>query len=293
MDYLELMRGAGLGDVLAPKEEFMKEHERLVALLGDPVSGGSNKSNFIARLMAEQKYKHATGADRKPAPYRPGRKDGRKTSNPTKGVYRKPVMDPDVDETEMRAPIKFDYNKLAFKRQDPRGRDKTEEDKHEYGASPFIAHHFGNVRSRGQRREDEVQKAARRYFSGKPEKAEEEEEEEEEREEETEAERKERAKEQRQEALEEFRRKKKALSIEERLEKKDIRKPESIKRAERKKRAAEKRAATEEGKRGLAAAIEADEKQRREDREAEERRKARRDAKAISRMEKRKAKSDK
>ena len=246
----ELMRGAGLGDMMAPKSDSMKEHERLVALLGDPVSGGSNKSNFIARLMAEDKYKHAIGPDRKPAPYRPGRKNGRKTSNPTKGVYRKPVMNPDVDETKMSAPIKFDYNKLAFKRQDPRGREKTEEDKHEYGASPFITHHFGNVRSRGQRREDEVQKAARRYFSGKPEKAEKEEEEEEE-EEETEAERKERAKEQRKESLEEFRRKTKGLSLSERREK-DLRKPESIKRAERKARQLAELTAAEERERKAA-----------------------------------------
>jgi hypothetical protein len=230
----ELMRGAGLGDMMAPKSDSMKEHERLVALLGDPVSGGSNKSNFIARLMAEQKYKHATGEDRKPAPYRPGRKKGRKTPNPTKGEYRKPVMDPLYDKTDMNAPIKFDYSKLAFKRQDPRGRKKTDKDKHEYGASPFITHHFGNARSEAKAKEDAVQAAARRFFSGKAPKAEKEEEEEEE-EEETEAERKERAKEKRKESLEEFRRKRADQSIPDRLEK-DLRKPESIKRAERKAR---------------------------------------------------------
>jgi len=249
MNYVDMMESAGLGDVLIPKKEFIKEHERLVALLNQSdipalrkeardqqaeleKHGGSNKSNFIARLMAEQKYKHATGAD-KNLPYRPAR-GPRKDPNPTKGVYRKPVMDPEVDETEMRAPIKFDYSKLAFKRQDPRGRKKTDKDKHEYGASPFIAHHFGNARSEAKRREDEVQKAARRFFSGKAPKAEKEEEEEEE-EEETEAERKERAKEQRKESLEEFRRKRADQSIPDRFEK-DLRKPESIKRAERKAR---------------------------------------------------------
>ncbi len=248
MNYVDMMESAGLGDVLIPKKEFIKEHERLVALLNQSdipalrkeardqqaeleKHGGSNKSNFIARLMAEQKYKHATGAD-KNLPYRPAR-GPRKDPNPTKGEYRKPVMDPEVDETEMRAPIKFDYSKLAFKRQDPRGRKKTEKDKHEYGASPFIAHHFGNARSEAKKKEDAVQAAARRFFSGKAPKAEKEEEEEEE--EETEAEKKERAKEQRKESLEEFRRKRAEQSLSERREK-DLRKPESIKRAERKDR---------------------------------------------------------
>ena len=234
---MELMSGAGLGDMMAPKSDSMKEHERLVALLGG-ASGGSGKSNFIARMMAEDKYKHAIGADRRPTPYRQGRKNGKKQQNATKGVYRKPVMDPMYDETDMREPIKFDYNKLAFKRQDPRG--ENENDKHEYGASPFITHHFGNVRSMGKTREDAAQIAARRFFSGKAPKPEREEEEEEEEDEEDEAERKARAKEaaqeKRNEALEEFRKKRKEQPVSDRLGKKDLRKPESIKRAERKKK---------------------------------------------------------
>jgi hypothetical protein len=187
--------------------------------------------------MAEDKYKHGIGADRKPNPYRPAR--GKNASaNPTQGVYRKPVMNPLYDETDMNAPIKFDYNKLAFKRQDPRGENKN--DKHEYGASPFITHHFGNARSEAKQREDRVQIAARRFFSKKAPLPEREDEEEEEEDEEDAAERKARAKEaakeQRKESLEEFRRKKKALSVGERMGKKDIRLPESVKRAERKKK---------------------------------------------------------
>jgi hypothetical protein len=156
MNYVDMMEGAGLGDVLAPKEEFMKEHERLVELLSDK-QGGSGKSNFIARLMAEQKYKHATGAD-KNLPYRPARGKN-KSSNPTKGIYRKPVMDPEVDDTEMSQAIKFDYNKIANKNQVRSGTNPEA-----YGASPFIAHHFGLARSTQKPRETAAQTAARRGF---------------------------------------------------------------------------------------------------------------------------------
>lgn len=175
MDYLELMRGAGLGDVLIPKKEFVKEHERLVALLNQSdipalrkeardqqaelaKEGGSGKSNFIARLMAEQKYKHAVPAD-KGKPYRPARGKN-KDPNPTQGAYRKPVMDPEVDETKMSQPIKFNYRKIANKKQLSSG-----ENAGAYGASPFITHHFGLAQSSAKPKENAYQKAARKGFT--------------------------------------------------------------------------------------------------------------------------------
>jgi hypothetical protein len=248
MDYLELMRGAGLGDVLIPKKEFIREHERLVKLLNQSdlpalrkeakdqqaelaKEGGSNKSNFIARMMAEDKYKHALPEDRRPRPYRQGRKNGRPTANPTKGVYRKPVMDPEEDDTDMRAPIKFNYNKLAHPRQDP-----DAENKRKYGASPFIAHHFGNAASDAIAREDAVQKRARKFFGKKDEEDEDDDEEEEDvpprapraprvRDENA-------AKRKREDAREEFKQRKQTR---ERM-RDDVRLPESIKRAERKRK---------------------------------------------------------
>ena len=147
MDYLELMRGAGLGDVLAPKEEFMKEHERLVELLSDK-QGGSRGSNFIARLMAEQKYKHRDASEK-----------GKPYEQTTTGKYRKPVMDPERDDTTMSQAVKFDYNKIANKNQVRSGENRAA-----YGASPFITHHFGLARSTQKPKETAAQTAARRRF---------------------------------------------------------------------------------------------------------------------------------
>lgn len=166
MDYLELMRGAGLGDVLIPKKEFVKEHERLVKLLNQSdipalrkeakdqqaelkKEGGSGKSNFIARMMAEAKYKHRDPSE-KDKPY-----DQTKT-----GKYRKPVMDPERDDTKMSQAVKFDYKKLASKNQ-------SGTNKEAYGASPFITHHFGLVQSARKPKETAAQSAARRKFSGR------------------------------------------------------------------------------------------------------------------------------
>jgi hypothetical protein len=166
MDYLEMMRGAGLGDVLIPKKEFVKEHERLVKLLNQSdipalrkeakdqqaelaKEGGSGKSNFIARLMAEQKYKHRDASERD-KPY-----EQTKT-----GKYRKPVMDPEVDDTKMSQAIKFDYNKIANKKQTPSGTNAEA-----YGASPFIAYHFGHATIPRKPRETAAQTAARRGFT--------------------------------------------------------------------------------------------------------------------------------
>lgn len=227
MDFLhELMSGAGLGDMM--KSQSMLEHERLVDLLG-----GSNKSNFIARMMAEDKYKHALPVDQRPAPYRPGRKNGRKTANPTKGIYRKPVMDAEVDDTDMRQPITFDFNKLAAKRQDPSGVGPKK-----YGASPFIIHHFGNVASDAKKREDAKQKAARKFFGTQNTPDDDDDDDDEPPPPRARKARKVRnqaaAKEARAEAMEDFRQRRANVSMADRES--NGRKPESVKRAERKKR---------------------------------------------------------
>lgn len=166
MDYRELMNGAGLGDVLIPKKEFVKEHERLVALLNQSdipalqkeakeqkselaKRGGSQKSNFIARMMAEAKYKHRS-PDEKYLPY------SKKDRGPGKYV-KDSVMDPDVDtDTMMNRADKFDYNALATARQSQDGKNKKG---NPYGASPFIAYHFGQAQSKPS--ESSIQKQSR------------------------------------------------------------------------------------------------------------------------------------
>ena len=172
MDYRELMNGAGLGDVLIPKKEFVKEHERLVALLNQSdipalrkeakeqkaeleaelaKKGGSKGSNFVARMMAEAKYKHRSPSD-KDKPY---------SSNLGKYV-RGSVMDPDEDDTKMSEAVKFDYNRLANANQSSASKNKKG---NPYGASPFISMHFGNAQSKP--RESAIQKAARNRFRTK------------------------------------------------------------------------------------------------------------------------------
>lgn len=181
MNYVDMMRDAGLGDVLIPKKEFVKEHERLVDLLNQSdipalrkeakaqkaeleKEGGSGKSNYIARLMAEAKYKHAIPAD-KEKPYRPARGKN-KDPNPTQGAYRKPVMDPERDDTNMSRADKFDYNKLGNASQ-VRNYTNPDGEKNPYGASPFITHHFGLAKSASKPKETAEQTAARRKFSGR------------------------------------------------------------------------------------------------------------------------------
>lgn len=161
MSYLDLMQGAGLGDVLIPKEEFIKEHERLIKLLnsGDKKSlrkeakeqqaelatrGGSGKSNYIARLMAEAKYKHR----------KPSEKD--KPYDKSLGEYKKPVMNPETDETQMNRADVFDYDKIANKNQVQSGKNKAQ-----YGASPFIVSHFGHA-TVPKPKESALQKQARK-----------------------------------------------------------------------------------------------------------------------------------
>jgi hypothetical protein len=168
MDYRQLMNGAGLGDVLIPKSEFVKEHERLVALLNQSdipalrkeakaqkaelaEKGGSRSSNFIARMMAEAKYKHRS-PDEKDLDY-----------SPKLGKYvRGSVMDPDKDETKMKRADKFNYNALATKNQTS---SSTKKKGNPYGASPFISYHFGNAQSKP--RESAIQKAQRNRFRKK------------------------------------------------------------------------------------------------------------------------------
>lgn len=167
MDYLQLMEGAGLGDVLIPKKEFIKEHERLVALLNQSdipalrkeakeqkaelaKRGGSIKSNFIARLMAEDKYKHRSPSQ-KDLPY-----------HRSLGKYKKPVMDPEEDETTMSQPIKFEYDKIANKNQVPTGLNN---EGNPYGASPFITYHFGHARMERKPNETREQAEARKEFN--------------------------------------------------------------------------------------------------------------------------------
>jgi hypothetical protein len=193
MDYRQLMNGAGLGDVLIPKSEFIKEHERLVALLNQSdipalrkeakahkaelaQRGGSGKSQYIARLMAEAKLKHATPEVRK-SDYVKG------VTNKLGRYVRGSVMDPDVDvDTRMSRADVFDYNRLASPNQ---SQNSKNEDGNPYGASPFISYHFGNAQSKP--RESAIQKAERNEFRKKsarvPRVVEEEEEEEEEKEE--------------------------------------------------------------------------------------------------------------
>lgn len=116
---------------------------------GQGRQGGSRGSNFIARMMAEAKYKHRDPSE-KDKPY-----DQTQT-----GTYRKPVMDPDRDDTKMSQAVKFDYKKIANKNQSGSNSEA-------YGASPFIAHHFGLAQSASKKKETAAQSAARRKFSGR------------------------------------------------------------------------------------------------------------------------------
>jgi hypothetical protein len=84
--------------------------------------GRGRASGFIMRMMAENKLKH-------------------------KGDYKNPTSPLDPN-SEMNAPVAFDYRKLANRSQ--KGKSKSK-----YGASPFIIKHFANqpvpFRSRAQR----------------------------------------------------------------------------------------------------------------------------------------------
>lgn len=136
----ELLKGAGLEDIVIPRKEFIDEHKHLISLLrrsNDPalrkeassqkkelekMTGGFSKaSGFIRRLMAENKKKH--------------------------GDYRRPVW-PLAEDSTMNQPWKFKYYKIANTEQD--GVNNAE-----YGASPFIQSHFGNVRAEQEDDDDD------------------------------------------------------------------------------------------------------------------------------------------
>ena len=123
----KIVSGAGLEPILMPRKEYFSEHRRLLKALKskDPKlldaeyaeqsaevkrRGGSGASGFIARMMAEAKLKH-------------------------KGQYRNPTSPLDPKST-MKAPVAFDYSKMA-------NEDQDGENESPYGASPFIIKHFG------------------------------------------------------------------------------------------------------------------------------------------------------
>ncbi len=131
-DLFELLKGAGLEHIVIPRNDFIKEHKHLIQLLkrsDDPalrkeassqkkeleaMTGGNAKAGFIRRLMWENQHKH-------------------------NGEYTRPVY-PLADDSTMKQPWKFKYHKIA-------NREQSGTNKKDYGASPFIQRHFGNVRA--------------------------------------------------------------------------------------------------------------------------------------------------
>jgi hypothetical protein len=125
MDLAELLKKAGITDIVIPRKEFIKEHTHLIRLLKKPASvamlrreaaaqekelaGASKASGFIQRMMAENALKH-------------------------KGQYRNPSK-PLASGSTMNKPVAFKYSRLANA-----GQGGTNED--DYGASPFIQKHF-------------------------------------------------------------------------------------------------------------------------------------------------------
>jgi hypothetical protein len=90
-----------------------------------PPHGGSKASAFIARMMGEVKLKHA-------------------------GKYAKPTS-PLAPSSKMRAPRAFDLKRLA-------NAEQNGVNSKQYGASPFLLRHFGNVT---ETKESKAQKDAR------------------------------------------------------------------------------------------------------------------------------------
>jgi len=108
--------------------------------------GRGRASGFIMRAMAENKLKHS-------------------------GKYRKPTF-PLAPGSKMNKPIEFDWRKLADKSQG--GLQKPGEKVHwgskgEYGASPFILHHFKGAPTdtRPDIKETDAQRKARLIFTAK------------------------------------------------------------------------------------------------------------------------------
>lgn len=113
----------------------------------EELEGGRGRaSGFIMRAMAENKLKHS-------------------------GKYRKPTF-PLAPGSKMNKPIEFDWRKLADKSQgglqEP-GQKVHWGNKGEYGASPFILHHFKGAPTdtRPDIKESESQRKARLLFTAK------------------------------------------------------------------------------------------------------------------------------
>ena len=143
-ELIDTLVGAGLGHIVMPRKEFMKEHKHLIGLLRkyrqhpelakeaasqeaemkSYTGGFSKQSGFIRRMMAENAVKHS-------------------------GQYKKPTS-PLAPGSTMNKPVAFDYEKLATPEQ--KGKKTSG---NAYGASPFIQKHFGTaevvpfVRKRG------------------------------------------------------------------------------------------------------------------------------------------------
>ena len=158
-----------LEPVVMPRADYIDEHTRLVKALtsgspnaiknelveqrndlGKALEGGRGRaSGFIMRAMAENKLKHT-------------------------GQYKNPTF-PLAPGSKMNKPIEFDWRKLANKNQ---GGEKTVGskthwgNKGEYGASPFILHHFSSSpkkyekgKAEGYPKETDVQRKARLVFT--------------------------------------------------------------------------------------------------------------------------------
>ena len=139
-DLLELLQGAGLEHIVLPRKDFIKEHRHLIKLLQksddpafrkeassqkkelDEMTGGNAKAGFIRRMMWENQHKHD-------------------------GEYKRPVY-PLADDSKMKQPWKFKYHKLA-------NREQSGVNQRNYGASPFITRHFGNVRAEDEDEPDD------------------------------------------------------------------------------------------------------------------------------------------
>jgi hypothetical protein len=155
-----------LEPVVMPRADYVKEHIRLVkalssgdtnalnnelveqrADLGNALHGGRGRaSGFIMRAMAENKLKHS-------------------------GQYKNPTF-PLAPGSKMNKPIEFDWKKLANKNQGgtPDAGQKTHwGTKGDYGASPFILHHFSGspTQSKPVAKESDIQKKARLIFTAK------------------------------------------------------------------------------------------------------------------------------
>jgi len=135
-------------------ENALKEKEALAnnkKLVGWGLEGGRGQaSGFIMRAMAENKLKH-------------------------KGQYKNPTY-PLAPGSSMNKPIEFDWRKLANKSQGGEkevGNKTTWGTKGEYGASPFILHHFsGSTKEykKGKKdypKESDTQQKARMIFTAK------------------------------------------------------------------------------------------------------------------------------